>query len=148
MKEMLISRSKAEFIGIIGGIRLFIATETIPEWEQGSIGLILSVNPFKILPKDIEWVKNPIAHDKRAHITIGSKDWNNWQDHCKATQLLLRENIGGALYSYLFISHLLFDGYSMDKHLSWASYFVDKVARMLESPNLLQKLLKVEREYD
>lgn len=141
-KSLLISRCNAEWLGNIGGMRVYVSTKHIDEWPVGKIGLIIGIHPFKIFKKDFEWVKNPKPDDKRETIKLGSPDWVRWSNHLKNQGLLLQDGLNiYPMDSYMMISHLFYDGYSLVKHISWASYLMHRVATLIELPSNQQKLL-------
>lgn len=141
-EQLLISRCNAEWLGNIGGMRVYVSTKDIPEWPSGKIGLIIGINPFKIFKKDFEWVKNPKAHDKRETIKLGSNEWLAWSSHLKNQGILIQDGQDiDPMKAYLMISHLFYDGYSLVYHIGWASYLMHRVATLIELPGNQQKLL-------
>ena len=143
----LVAQCDARYLGSIGGMRVYVATKSAPGWAEGAIGLVIGIDPFKVFSKEIEWVRNP-NKTKFEPMILRSPNYIRFQDHLIAHQKLLREEIKGPMYNYLFISHLFLDGYSLVNHLNWASYLMDRIASMLESPKILNELLQTNKYED
>jgi hypothetical protein len=139
--ETVTQKAKALTIGMIGGMYVQVGRNDIPEWPEGAVALSLGGGPFVIFSTEVQWIRNPNGHDKRDKIVVGSPLYGDWKRHMQDQLKVIKTPIHNPMNCYFMISHLFLDGYSLVRHINWASYLTDKVAEMLQKPHIINELL-------
>lgn len=147
-EQTLTQKAQALNIGTIGGMYAYVSRKDIPEWPEGAVGLSFGEGPFIIFDQDINWTRNPSGHDRRERILMGSPLYEDWRSHMKAQLKVLKTVIHNPMNAYLMVSHLFMDGFSLVRHYNWASYLMDRVAQLLQSPRVINELLQTEESIE
>jgi len=123
--------TKSIVIGNIGDISIQISTQDHPEWKEGAIGLVFLNDPFVVFNEIKEWSKDSyfdLSDDEIEKILEFTSDEKHWDAVELVNQIKFDPYDG-----YKFILNLKALGYDEEEHgYRWASYFVHKIAEMLE----------------